>query len=59
MTITLNHKQVELDADALDNLFSDLADLSEQIHSLLNGDRTAAEVQQLLAQLNTLADVYS
>lgn len=59
MTITLNNKQIDLDADSLDNLFADLADLSEQIHSLLHGDRTPAEVQQLLAHLNTLADVYS
>lgn len=59
MTLTLNNKQIHLDDVSLDNLFSDLTDLQTLIDALLHGDRTQAEVQQVLARLNILADIYS
>lgn len=59
MTLTLNNKQIHLDDVSLDNLFSDLTDLQTLIDALLRGDRTQTEVQQVLARLNILADIYS
>lgn len=61
MTLTINHKQVQLSEDEVDNLFSDLSDLSIQIETLLSqDDRTnKAAIELVLNRLNLLSDVYS
>lgn len=61
MTLTINHKQIQLSEDEVDNLFSDLSDLSTQIEALLTqDDRTnQGAIESLLARLNLISDVYS
>lgn len=59
MTLTINNQTVELDSDSLDNLFSDLTDVVENIQRLLNSDRSKADIEKVLAHLNDVVDVYS
>ena len=59
MTLTLTRPALDLDADQVDNLVSDLSDLSIEIDAMLTSDDRAAQLAALLAKLNTLADIYS
>lgn len=59
MTLTINNQTVELDSDSLDNLFSDLTDVVDNIQNLLNSDRSKTDIEKVLSHLNDVVDVYS
>lgn len=59
MTLVIDSKPVQLDADQADNLVSDLADLSTDIDAMLNAEDKADALEALLNRLNLIADVYS
>ena len=59
MTLTLTRPALDLDADQVDNLVSDLSDLSIEIDAMLTSDDRAAQLAALLDKLNLLVDVYS